>query len=205
MRAAWIGWGGAAPAAVLTLLLGGPLKAADETGVHYVAEELGDRAKTPEASDGAAKDKLSDSAVRVMSTFALSILPDQLPSKSGEMIKLDKSDPSKYLIPLDDARRVAKLKTGLRRAKDVTEAVYDAGFGSSSRVYERADTRLGRDATGTAGRGHQVVPGDWVLPGHQGRAARLARLAPAHRPRAFAGRRRPRTDGRMIRGDAPWP
>jgi len=42
-----------------------------------------------------------------------------------------------------DARRVANLKSGLRRAKDVTEAVYDAGFGSSSRVYERADTRLG--------------------------------------------------------------
>jgi AraC family transcriptional regulator of adaptative response/methylated-DNA-[protein]-cysteine methyltransferase len=42
-----------------------------------------------------------------------------------------------------DARRMAKLKSGLKRAKDVTEAVYDAGFGSSSRVYERADTRLG--------------------------------------------------------------
>jgi AraC family transcriptional regulator of adaptative response/methylated-DNA-[protein]-cysteine methyltransferase len=42
-----------------------------------------------------------------------------------------------------DARRVAKLKSGLKRAKDVAEAVYDAGFGSSSRVYERADTRLG--------------------------------------------------------------
>jgi AraC family transcriptional regulator of adaptative response/methylated-DNA-[protein]-cysteine methyltransferase len=42
-----------------------------------------------------------------------------------------------------DARRMARLKSGLKRAKDVTEAVYDAGFGSSSRVYERADTRLG--------------------------------------------------------------
>jgi len=42
-----------------------------------------------------------------------------------------------------DARRVARLKRGLRRAKDVTEAVYDAGFGSSSRVYERTDKRLG--------------------------------------------------------------
>jgi AraC family transcriptional regulator of adaptative response/methylated-DNA-[protein]-cysteine methyltransferase len=42
-----------------------------------------------------------------------------------------------------DARRVANLKSGLKRAKDVTEAVYEAGFGSSSRVYERADTRLG--------------------------------------------------------------
>jgi len=42
-----------------------------------------------------------------------------------------------------DACRVRKLKQSLRGAKDVAEAVYDAGFGSSSRVYERADTRLG--------------------------------------------------------------
>jgi AraC family transcriptional regulator, regulatory protein of adaptative response / methylated-DNA-[protein]-cysteine methyltransferase len=42
-----------------------------------------------------------------------------------------------------EARRLEKLKTNLRRCKDVTEAVYDAGYESSSRVYERADTRLG--------------------------------------------------------------
>lgn len=42
-----------------------------------------------------------------------------------------------------EAHRVGRLKQELRRAKDVTEAVYGAGFGSSSRVYERADTRLG--------------------------------------------------------------
>src|SRR3954464_172337 len=42
-----------------------------------------------------------------------------------------------------EACRVRKLKGSLRESKDVTEAVYGAGFGSSSRVYERADTRLG--------------------------------------------------------------
>ncbi len=47
--------------------------------------------------------------------------------------------PKQYL----EAHRVGKLKKTLRNAKDVTEAVYEAGFGSSSRVYERADTRLG--------------------------------------------------------------
>ena len=41
------------------------------------------------------------------------------------------------------AARLKKLKQGLRNAKDVTVAIYDAGYGSSSRVYERADTRLG--------------------------------------------------------------
>ena len=47
--------------------------------------------------------------------------------------------PKQYL----EAQRLAKLKKELRRAKDVTSAVYEAGFGSSSRVYERADSRLG--------------------------------------------------------------
>jgi len=42
-----------------------------------------------------------------------------------------------------EACRMRKLKQSLRTSQDVAEAVYDAGFGSSSRVYERADTRLG--------------------------------------------------------------
>jgi AraC family transcriptional regulator of adaptative response/methylated-DNA-[protein]-cysteine methyltransferase len=42
-----------------------------------------------------------------------------------------------------EAERVRALKSGLKSGRSVTEAIYDAGFGSSSRVYERADTRLG--------------------------------------------------------------
>jgi AraC family transcriptional regulator of adaptative response/methylated-DNA-[protein]-cysteine methyltransferase len=42
-----------------------------------------------------------------------------------------------------NAVRLRNLRTHLKSAKDVTAAVYDAGYGSSSRVYEQADTRLG--------------------------------------------------------------
>lgn len=42
-----------------------------------------------------------------------------------------------------EAFRVARLKQGLRQARGVADAVYEAGFGSSSRVYERAGSRLG--------------------------------------------------------------
>ncbi|HEV7491295.1 MAG TPA: methylated-DNA--[protein]-cysteine S-methyltransferase, partial [Rhodanobacteraceae bacterium] len=42
-----------------------------------------------------------------------------------------------------EAERVRRLKSGLKSASSVTSAIYDAGFGSSSRVYERVDTRLG--------------------------------------------------------------
>ena len=111
MRVAWIEWSGAALTAVLALLAGGPLNAADESGVHYVAEELGNRTKPADAAQGAPKG-LSDSAVRVMSTFALSIVPDQVPAgPGGQMVKLDKSDPNKYLIPLDDARQIIRVAT----------------------------------------------------------------------------------------------
>jgi hypothetical protein len=111
MRVAWIEWSGAALTAVLALLAGGPLNAADGTGVHYVAEELGNRTKPADTGKGASKG-LSDSAVRVMSTFALSIVPDQVPAgPGGQMVKLDKSDPNKYLIPIDDARQIIRVAT----------------------------------------------------------------------------------------------
>jgi len=42
-----------------------------------------------------------------------------------------------------EACRLQSLKGSLKQSKDVTEAVYAAGFSSGSRVYERADTRLG--------------------------------------------------------------
>jgi len=47
--------------------------------------------------------------------------------------------PKQYL----EALRLNNLKEGLRQFGDVTEAVYNAGYGSLSRVYERVDTRLG--------------------------------------------------------------
>src|SRR5271170_412578 len=47
--------------------------------------------------------------------------------------------PKQYL----DAARLQKLKKNLKDSGDVIEAVYEAGYGSLSRIYERADTRLG--------------------------------------------------------------
>jgi AraC family transcriptional regulator, regulatory protein of adaptative response / methylated-DNA-[protein]-cysteine methyltransferase len=42
-----------------------------------------------------------------------------------------------------DAQRMRRLKSKLRKGDDVTTALYDAGFGSSSRLYERAPAQLG--------------------------------------------------------------
>src|SRR5437867_6912971 len=42
-----------------------------------------------------------------------------------------------------DACRLRRVKRGLRRGGDVTSAMIDAGYGSSSRFYERAVPKLG--------------------------------------------------------------
>jgi len=42
-----------------------------------------------------------------------------------------------------DARRMLRLKMSLRKGGNVTTALYDAGYGSSSRLYERAPSHLG--------------------------------------------------------------
>ncbi len=42
-----------------------------------------------------------------------------------------------------DGRRTARFKARLRAGDTVSRATYEAGFGSSSRVYERADAMLG--------------------------------------------------------------
>jgi AraC family transcriptional regulator, regulatory protein of adaptative response / methylated-DNA-[protein]-cysteine methyltransferase len=42
-----------------------------------------------------------------------------------------------------DAERVRRLKAGLAKGENVTTALYEAGYSSSSRLYERAASRLG--------------------------------------------------------------
>ena len=41
------------------------------------------------------------------------------------------------------ARRIQQVKRGLRKGDDVTTALYDAGFGSPSRLYEKSSQQLG--------------------------------------------------------------
>jgi len=42
-----------------------------------------------------------------------------------------------------EALRLGRLKSLLKKGSDVTTALYEAGYGSSSRLYEQADARLG--------------------------------------------------------------
>ncbi len=57
-----------------------------------------------------------------------------------------------------DARRLARLKSSLKERRHVSPAIYEAGYGSSSRVYERAATALGMTPAtyGRGGRGAAI-------------------------------------------------
>jgi hypothetical protein len=89
----------------LALLMGTPLHAADSATV-----ELDKRTKSEGAPEGQTGG-ISDSAVRVLMTYALSIIPEEIPGPDGKRIKVDKSDVNKFMIPNDDARRVIRAAT----------------------------------------------------------------------------------------------
>ena len=66
----------------------------------------------------------------------LSISPYHLQRSFKEIIGIS---PKKYA----EAKRMERFKEGLREGGDVTAAMYDAGFGSSSRLYESVGEKMG--------------------------------------------------------------
>jgi len=109
MRVALIQLSGAASAAVLVLLMSAPVKAAEAApGMTAVAtEELDRRSKPPQPQGGG----LSESSVRVMMTYAFSLIPAEVPGPDGEPVKVDKSNPNAFILPPDDARQVIRAAT----------------------------------------------------------------------------------------------
>lgn len=63
-----------------------------------------------------------------------------------------------------DALRLNRLKTDLRNGRDVTSAMYEAGYGSSSRLYEQAPGQLGMTPA-TYGRGGEGANISYTIAG----------------------------------------
>ncbi|XSG82811.1 MAG: hypothetical protein ACPW61_03260 [Methyloligella sp. ZOD6] len=104
----------AAAFAATVLMSGSPSLAAEQEAGQVMAQQLTERTREPETGTEGSEDKLSDSAVRVMTSYAWSIMPDEMEGPSGGTIQLDKSDPAKFLIPVDDARGV--IRAAMRSA-----------------------------------------------------------------------------------------
>ena len=79
--------------------------------------------------------------------FSLEMLSDEVGLSPSHLQRSFKEiigvSPKKYA----EARRMEKFKNELRLGSDVTTAMYDAGFGSSSRLYEKASENLGMTPT----------------------------------------------------------
>lgn len=107
MQIAWFYRSGIAVAAVTVLLVGTSLQAAESAGASAELDKRTKPAAVPDSQSGG----LSDSAVRVLMTYAFSIIPGEVRTLDGQQIKVDKSNPNKFLIPIDDARRVIRVAT----------------------------------------------------------------------------------------------
>ncbi|HWM30780.1 MAG TPA: hypothetical protein VNO69_03640 [Methyloceanibacter sp.] len=107
MQIAWFYRSGIAVAAVTVLLVGTSLQAAESAGASAELDKRTKPAAVPDSQSGG----LSDSAVRVLMTYAFSIIPGEVRAPDGQQIKVDKSNPNKFLIPIDDARRVIRAAT----------------------------------------------------------------------------------------------
>jgi AraC family transcriptional regulator, regulatory protein of adaptative response / methylated-DNA-[protein]-cysteine methyltransferase len=88
-------------------------------------------------------------------SITLAALSEQLGVSSFHLQRTFKSvmgiTPRRYA----ETCRVNRFKQGVRKGDAITNAIYDAGFGSSSRLYERASAQLGMTPAtyGKGGRG----------------------------------------------------
>jgi AraC family transcriptional regulator of adaptative response/methylated-DNA-[protein]-cysteine methyltransferase len=97
-------------------------------------------------------DKRSDSQLTLAALGALAGLsPHQLDRAFRGAMGIT---PRQYA----DAQRMRRLKSQLKRGDNVTTALYEAGYGSSSRLYERAPAHLGMTPAsyGRGGAGMQI-------------------------------------------------
>ena len=84
--------------------------------------------------------QLLDNAEGVMTLAQLSKLAGLSPFHLQRLFKRATGlSPREY----QSARRMQHVKTELRKGEDVTTALYDAGFSSPSRLYEKSDKQLG--------------------------------------------------------------
>ena len=121
------------------------------------------------------RDPRIEAVARVCRAIDRRILADSDESASGERLTLTSLGPIAGMGPHQlerafratmgitprqyaDAQRMRRLKSRLKKGDNVTTALYEAGYGSSSRLYERAPGHLGMTpaAYGRGGEGMEI-------------------------------------------------
>lgn len=69
------------------------------------------------AQDNKKPSQLSERTVRVIMGMAFAAVPEEVAKPDGKMVKLDRSDPKKFLIPIENAREVIVQSVLISRAE----------------------------------------------------------------------------------------
>src|SRR5436305_2635901 len=115
------------------------------------AEQAGFRACKrchPREQSGAGKLQLVRNVCRAVENNVDSPLPmkqlsAELKMNAGTLDRAFKQSTGITIKQYAEARRLSLFKTALRFRQDVTTAIYEAGYNSSSRVYEHSNAKLG--------------------------------------------------------------
>jgi hypothetical protein len=61
------------------------------------------------ANEGAEEQQLSEKSVNLITKFALTTIPTEIPQPDGSVLKIDIADVEKIIVPVDDARRIIMI------------------------------------------------------------------------------------------------
>lgn len=89
---------------------------AETTALQIAASKAEEQAKATN-KPGESEGKLNDRVVRIMLSFAWGMVPEEYAEADGKTVKVDKSDPNKFIIPVEDARRVIRAATRSAQAQ----------------------------------------------------------------------------------------
>lgn len=102
-----VNWAIASATFAALILAAGGVQAGDGDAALQTAVTKAEQANGGQ-QEQKAEGKLTDRVVRIMLGFAWGMVPEEYAGDDGKTIKVDKSDPKKFLIPIDDARKVIR-------------------------------------------------------------------------------------------------
>jgi hypothetical protein len=76
------------------------------TGLAFAAVATAQTTAAPKEKDPAEKQELSQKSVKLITGFALTTIPSEIKQPDGKVLKIDRANLERILVPLEDARRI---------------------------------------------------------------------------------------------------
>lgn len=75
-------------------------------GLAFAAVATAQTTAAPKEKDPAEKQELSQKSVKLITGFALTTIPSEIKQPDGKVLKIDRANLERILVPLEDARRI---------------------------------------------------------------------------------------------------